>query len=98
MTSLQLVFEPGMASFRGASPTDLTSYPRLKYRILLTKSLISLLFYTVSATNLVASCINLRFHLFVWTVFSPKLLFFASWLILINILIDLIGAGLILTI
>lgn len=98
VTSLQLVFEPGMASFRGASPTDLTSYPRLKYRILLTKSLISLLFYTVSATNLVASCINLRFHLFVWTVFSPKLLFFASWLILINILIDLIGAGLILTI
>lgn len=93
LASLQLIFEPGVASFRGASSTDLTSYPRLKYRIVLTKSLLSLLFYTISATNLVVSCINLRFHLFVWTVFSPKLLFFASWLILINMVVDLIGAG-----
>lgn len=97
LASLQLIFEPGVTSFRGASPTDLTSYPRLKYRIVLTKSLLSLLFYTISATNLVVSCINLRFHLFVWTVFSPKLLFFASWLILINMVIDLIGAGILIS-
>ncbi|KAI5970473.1 LAS21 [Candida margitis] len=97
LSSLQLIFEPGVASFKGSSPTDLTSYPRLKYRILLTKSFITLLFYTIAATNLVASCINLRFHLFVWTVFSPKLLFFASWLLLVNGLVDLIGAGLLLT-
>lgn len=97
LSSLQLIFEPSVTSFRGASPTDLTTYPRLKYRIFLTKSMLALLFYTISATNLVASCINLRFHLFVWTVFSPKLLYFASWLILINIVIDLIGAGIVIS-
>ncbi|KAI5954811.1 LAS21 [Candida theae] len=93
LASLQLIYEPGVSSFSGASPTDLTSYPRLKYRVLLTKSYLTLLLYTVSAANLVASCINLRFHLFVWTVFSPKLLYFASWLILINVLVDLVSAG-----
>lgn len=41
-------------------------------------------FYSVSAFSLMGSCIHLRFHLFIWSVFSPKLLYFCAWLILIN--------------
>lgn len=59
-------------------------------RILLTKSLYSLTFYSITMANLVGSCVNLRYHLFIWSVFSPKLLFFSSWTILINFLMDLV--------
>lgn len=58
----------------------------------------TLAFYLLSAINLMGSCINLRFHLFVWSVFSPKLLFFASWSLLMNLVVDVIFCSLILSI
>lgn len=93
--SLQLIFEPSFIFLR--SSEDFSVYlKKFKWNILLLKSYLLLLFYSLAAINLVGSCINLRFHLFIWTVFSPKLLYFASWFILINGLIDLIVAGVVL--
>lgn len=83
VASLQLLFHP----------TDGISLPReLKLQILLRRSYLLLSFYAVGAVSLVASCINLRFHLFIWTVFSPKLLYFAGWSILVNVVVDVILA------
>lgn len=96
LSGLQLLYEPSLLNFNGPATTDLLHYTGLKKSILLVKSLISLFFYTVSAINLVGSCINLRFHLFIWTVFSPKLLFFGSWILFVNVLIDLILAVIVL--
>ncbi|ODQ82885.1 hypothetical protein BABINDRAFT_159380 [Babjeviella inositovora NRRL Y-12698] len=47
------------------------------------RNLIYIVFYSVAAVGLVGACINLRFHLFIWSVFSPKLLYFVSWNVLI---------------
>ena len=44
---------------------------------------------------LVGSCIILRTHLFIWTVFSPKFLFQAVWLALAHILVEGVFGGLI---
>jgi len=52
------------------------------------KLLFNMLFYSVAGSSLLMSCFNLRFHLFIWTVFSPKLLFFLSWFGLHNLLFD----------
>ncbi|CAK7898204.1 GPI ethanolamine phosphate transferase 2 [[Candida] anglica] len=70
----------------------------IRNQVLKVKSFISLTFYSVSALVLCGSCINLRFHLFIWTVFCPKLLFFASWALLVNILVDFLIAGLLLSV
>lgn len=49
--------------------------------------------YAVVGAGLVLACIALRFHLFVWLVFSPKLLYFVAWSVLGNTLVDtLLGA------
>ncbi|KAI5955835.1 LAS21 [Candida jiufengensis] len=98
LSSLQLIFEPSFACFKGPSKNDLINFPPLKYSIQLLRLFIVLFFYAVSAINLVGSCINLRFHLFIWTVFSPKLLFFGSWILFVNILVDLIISSGLLTI
>ncbi|EMG47766.1 GPI7 GPI ethanolamine phosphate transferase 2 [Candida maltosa Xu316] len=92
-SSLQLLFEPSKLCFKGTYTSDWVYYKSLRAPILYIKCLVSLFFYTIAAVNLVGSCINLRFHLFIWSVFSPKLLFFGSWAILVNILVDLIVAG-----
>lgn len=55
-----------------------------------TSSLLKLAFYLVSMGSLVGSCINLRYHLFIWSVFSPKLLFFSVWAIWVNLLVEFI--------
>ena len=93
LTSLQLIFENNVVCFdTKKSSKDLVNLKFLKYQILYVKSLGGFLFYTLAGLSLVASCFNLRFHLFIWSVFSPKLLFFASWTLLTNILIDTILA------
>ncbi|CAK9438417.1 uncharacterized protein LODBEIA_P26410 [Lodderomyces beijingensis] len=90
LSSLQLIYEPSVTSFEKDSKVDLTNYAGLKNSVLLVKSLVSLFFYSISAVSLMVSCINLRFHLFVWTVFSPKLLYFGSWMVFVNLLTDII--------
>lgn len=59
-----------------------------KYSLLKQKIQANLFFYCVSALFLFSTCFSLRYHLFIWTVFSPKLLYFGSWSILLNIGID----------
>ncbi|KAK6198808.1 major facilitator superfamily [Scheffersomyces amazonensis] len=97
LASLQLIFETSKVRFEQYGDSkDLINFKFLKTSILLIKTTISTLFYALAATNLLGSCINLRFHLFIWTVFSPKLLYFASWSVLVNFLVDLISASVIL--
>ncbi|RCK60409.1 GPI ethanolamine phosphate transferase 2 [Candida viswanathii] len=95
-SGLQLLYEPSLVCFKGPASSDLIHFKGLKKSILLIKGLISLFFYAIAAVNLIGSCINLRFHLFIWTVFSPKLLFFGSWLLFVNILVDFIVATVVL--
>ncbi|CAI5757925.1 unnamed protein product [Candida verbasci] len=89
LSGLQLLFESSLLRFEGDSKYDLIHYPSLKKSIFWVKNLITLFFYAVSVVNLIGSCINLRFHLFIWTVFSPKLLYFGAWTLFVNILVDL---------
>ena len=91
LSSLQMIFEPSVVIYN-RKKTDLTYYNMLKQSVILVKSKTTLLFYAISAVGLIGSCINLRFHLFIWTVFSPRLLYFASWSVLMNLLVDLIVA------
>lgn len=57
-------------------------------RMILNKGILLQFFYCLSMINLVGSCINLRYHLFIWSVFCPKLLYFSGWAILVNIAVD----------
>lgn len=61
-----------------------------KYDLLYYKVLISMVFYSFIGMGLLLACYSLRFHLFIWTVFSPKLLFFASWYLFMNLGVDFI--------
>ncbi|GMG54739.1 unnamed protein product [Ambrosiozyma monospora] len=58
-----------------------------RWHILFDKLVVYLLFYSIGGLILIGSCYNLRFHLFIWTVFSPKILYYLSWLSQ-NLLID----------
>lgn len=71
---------------------------RDKFDAFFIKNSLTLVFYTLGAVNLVGSCINLRFHLFIWSVFSPKLLYFGSWTILMNLMVDLIWSWVLLSV
>lgn len=51
----------------------------------LERSLILLTFYNVSLASLITSCIVQRYHLFIWSVFCPKVLYFAAWYVLVEI-------------
>lgn len=42
-------------------------------------------FYVTSQASLLASCVNLRYHLFIWSVFCPKVLYFAAWFVLVEL-------------
>lgn len=68
----------------------LVDYKREAKKIILFRSELTALFYGFSMVNLVGSCINLRFHLFIWSVFSPKLLYFSVWVILVNFTVDVL--------
>lgn len=92
ISSLQIIFELEEITKDKHNTLDLSV---LKRKILLVKSAVSLVFYSVSAVSLIGSCIHLRFHLFIWTVFLPKLLYFGAWSAFVGIAIDLILAELI---
>nr|UJH94431.1 GPI7 [Starmerella bombicola] len=38
-------------------------------------------FYSIACTGVTLACLLLREHLFIWTVFSPKLLYVGAWLV-----------------
>lgn len=58
-----------------------------------TLTFFKLFFYLISMSSLIGSCINLRYHLFIWSVFSPKLLYFAVWIIFVNVLVEFLIGG-----
>lgn len=58
-----------------------------KWKILFDRLIFNFVFYSTSGLLLLGCCYHLRFHLFIWTVFSPKILYFLSWLVC-NIVFD----------
>lgn len=52
------------------------------------------LFSASSSTGVIAACTALRVHLFVWTVFSPKLLYAASWAVGWHLGVNILLCGL----
>lgn len=62
-----------------------------KWKILFDRLLFNFVFYSTSGTLLLACCYHLRFHLFIWTVFSPKILYFLSWLVC-NLVFDFLAS------
>lgn len=46
-----------------------------------------LMFNCISGCCLMFACVALRFHLFIWSVFSPKLCYYATWNIFMNLVI-----------
>lgn len=49
--------------------------------------LIFLMFNCISGCCLLLACVALRFHLFIWSVFSPKLCYYATWNIFMNLVV-----------
>lgn len=86
--SLQ-IFEKVFSAFKKKSYVKTyVSFTFDKYSLIEQKIQANLFFYCLSALFLFLTCFSLRYHLFIWTVFSPKLLYFGSWSILLNIGIE----------
>lgn len=99
LSTLNILLEPNVLIFQIKSAnSDLIHSIGLKYQLLNLKLLTSLVFYSISCANLLISCFNLKFHLFIWTVFLPKLLYFGVWFVLINLLIDLLLSVVLITV
>lgn len=41
-------------------------------------------FYGAASLQLLVLCVNMRYHLFVWSVFSPRLLYLGAWVVFVN--------------
>lgn len=54
------------------------------------KILITQVFFAGALTGIMGACIVLKDHLFIWTVFSPKLLYAAAWVVLQHCVIDVV--------
>ncbi|KAF9193241.1 major facilitator super transporter protein [Haplosporangium sp. Z 11] len=50
-------------------------------------------FFGISLYALSIAAIILRHHLFIWTVFSPKVLYQFAWTVLFQVLIQVVGVG-----
>lgn len=57
-------------------------------QVLTLKILITQVFFAGALTGIMGACIVLKDHLFIWTVFSPKLLYAAAWVVLQHCTID----------
>lgn len=99
-SSIQWLFDNNLINNDPAShATKVSSFllertkPSIKWEIFYTRWLVQLFFYTLTGLALCVACYNLRYHLFIWTVFSPKLLFFGVWNFLMTMVIEgLVGA------
>lgn len=83
--SLSLLLPPNAAPKSGSIGHSETEEIQLRLHL---KNAFALLFYSLSGLSLFVSCINMRFHLFIWSVFSPRLLYFAAWLLFLDLGID----------
>lgn len=91
--SLSTIVQLAVHQTRSSSKSTFSSIEQL-----VTTDYLSLIhaFHAVSLLAVMSACTVLRSHLFVWTVFSPKLLYTAAWFSLQQGLVDTIG-GLALT-
>ncbi|CAM9011025.1 unnamed protein product [Wickerhamomyces anomalus] len=62
----------------------------VKYEIIKMRWLVNASFYSISGVFTLLACYMLRYHLFIWTVFSPKLLYTIVWNIFMNVCIELV--------
>ncbi|CAR30476.1 mannose-ethanolamine phosphotransferase LAS21 [Lachancea thermotolerans CBS 6340] len=58
-----------------------------KWETFFTSRLPSFLYYCLFGCFLLGSCVILRYHLFIWSVFSPKLCYYVSWNLFMNAII-----------
>lgn len=58
-----------------------------KWNLFAKSKLPSLFFYSIVGCCLMASCVILRYHLFIWSVFSPKLCYYVVWNLVIGVII-----------
>ncbi|CUS21093.1 LAQU0S02e05710g1_1 [Lachancea quebecensis] len=64
-----------------------------KWKIFLDSRLPSFLFYCLFGCFLLGSCVILRYHLFIWSVFSPKLCYYVSWNLFMNAVVAWLFEG-----
>lgn len=67
----------------------------MKWNLLFDRLLFNFVFYSTSGLLLLSCCYHLRFHLFIWTVFSPKILYFLSWLVCNFVFDFLVSTGIV---
>ncbi|SCU80964.1 LAFA_0C02036g1_1 [Lachancea sp. 'fantastica'] len=67
----------------------LQSHPTLqqKWQVFAISRLPALLFYCVFGCFLLGSCFIQRYHLFIWSVFSPKLCYYVSWNLFMDVMV-----------
>ncbi|CEP64737.1 mannose-ethanolamine phosphotransferase LAS21 LALA0_S13e01882g [Lachancea lanzarotensis] len=58
-----------------------------KWQFFAISRLPALFFYCIFGCFLLGSCFILRYHLFIWSVFSPKLCYYVSWNLFMNVVI-----------
>lgn len=61
--------------------------------IIIQNIVINQIFFSGALVGIMGACIVLKDHLFIWTVFSPKLLYAAAWVIPQHIVIDVFAGS-----
>ncbi|EDO17213.1 hypothetical protein Kpol_1035p26 [Vanderwaltozyma polyspora DSM 70294] len=61
--------------------------PNNKWNVFAENKLPIVYFNCIAGCFLLLSCFILRYHLFIWSVFSPKLCYYATWNIFMNLIV-----------
>ncbi|CDR44716.1 CYFA0S15e01882g1_1 [Cyberlindnera fabianii] len=61
-----------------------------KWGALRARWIVNSVFYTMTTLLIFGSCYAQRYHLFIWTVFSPKILYTLVWNFFMNLLVELV--------
>ncbi|KAH3675516.1 hypothetical protein WICMUC_002605 [Wickerhamomyces mucosus] len=62
----------------------------IKYHVIKSRFISNILFYSIVTLFTTGSCFTQRYHLFIWTVFSPKLLYSISWNFFMNFAMEIL--------
>lgn len=65
-----------------------------KWEIFFATRLPALVFYSIIGCFIMGSCVILRYHLFIWSVFSPKLCYYVTWNVFMNFMVSWCAEGL----
>ncbi|SCU97110.1 LAME_0F18558g1_1 [Lachancea meyersii CBS 8951] len=66
-----------------------------KWQLFAASRLPALLFYCIFGCFLLGSCVIQRYHLFIWSVFSPKLCYYVSWNLFMHAVVGWVLEGLV---